>query len=336
MSETNSREMQPVRACVLCGTAERIPVKGVSWKGLAFSYSICGRCGHKYMDPAPTPASLDAFFKEQYWQDNLSAEGFPTNPGYDDKSLDQLALRQEKYRISYEHVRRDTLAMRPITRQTRFLEVGCAFGYTLEYLHRDFGCVVHGIEPSDAAIERCRQPGTIELVERSAEAFFVGKGPVAPENRYDVIVFRHVLETLLDPKPVLRGVREYLKEDGLLLIYSPNVEYYDLMSPFTPHCYSPETMRRLLACAGLDVTRLVAPESPVDRATALRVKPSYEMVVFGRRGAARDVEHPKVAPLSIVRRIELGNAASKWNQLFAGDLAVLFRNKLRDRLGRRR
>jgi len=326
----------PVERCMLCASIKQHPVKGTSWKGTAFSYSLCAKCGLKFMNPRPTPDSMNRFFREEYWQANLSAQGFPTVAAYDDKSIDQMQLRLPKYKRGYEIVSRDLQEFTTLSSTTKVLEVGCAFGYTLEWLNRDFGCQVFGIEPSTEAIQRCAEATAIKLVAGSAEEYFVGVRGVTQSDRYDVIFFRHTLETLLEPRPVLEGVREYLNDGGALVVYSPNVEYYDLMSPFTPFVYSPETMSRLLTLTGFEVVRVNAPASPKDRRTALRATPNYELTAFSRRAEPKPVTHPELDPHEIARTIALGNARSTYNQLSTREMLLLLRAKVERRIKTRK
>jgi len=319
---------------MLCESREQHSIKGTSWKGVAFSYSLCAECGLKFMNPRSTLDSMNRFFREEYWQANMSATGFPTGKGYDDKSINQLELRMPKYKRAYEIVSRDLKSVVSLRPSSRVLEVGCAFGYTLEWLNRDTGCQVFGIEPSTESTQRCAQVPALKLVAGSAEEFFVGARRVTENDRYDVIFFRQTLETLLDPRRVLEGVREYLKPSGLLLVYTPNVEYYDLMSPFTPFVYSPETLSRLLAVTGFEVFRVDAPPSPKDQATALKATPRIDLTAFARRSERLSVTHPKVDVRQVLQTIALGNARSTWNQLSAKDLLGLLQRKVARRLTR--
>lgn len=330
----NGFEFLPVERCMLCDSRDQHPIKGTSWKGVAFSYSLCTECGLKFMNPRPTPDSMNRFFREEYWQANMTGTGFPTAKGYDDKAVDQLELRMPKYKRAYEIVRHDLSGVASLGPTTKVLEVGCAFGFTLEWLNRDYGCSVFGIEPSTEAVRRCNKAPAIRLVAGSAEEYFLGARNVAEADRYDVIFFRQTLETLLDPRAVLEGVRERLNDRGLLLVYTPNVEYYDLMSPFTPFVYSPETISRLLAITGFDVFRIDAPPSPKDQATALKATPRIDLTAFARRSERRPVSHPKVDIREVMQTIARGNARSMWNQLSAKDLLALLQGKVVRRLGR--
>jgi len=319
-------EFVPVDACLLCGETSSHPVKGVSWKGVAFSYSLCARCGLKFMNPRPTPESYRRFFRDEYWQMNLAGAGYPSVAGYDDARIDQMALRMPKYERGYRRVRKKVLEHVTLGPRTRVLEVGCGFGYTLEWLRRDFGCQVEGVEPSTEAVERCRRGG-VAIVAATAEDYLSDEPP--REGPYDVILFRHCLETLLDPRPVLRGVRNRLRQpSGILLVYTANVEYYDAMSPYAPFIFSPETLSRLARTCGLEVRSVVAPPSPVDHDVAVRVaRPGHEFVLTAVWSELRPVEHPRVDPQAVARTINHGNLCRAWSELSYRDLLIRFGQK---------
>lgn len=317
---------------MLCESTTFHPVKGVAWRGVAFSYVLCARCGLKFMAPRPTPQTFERFFVEDYWQMNMAGSGYPSVAGYNDQKVDQMALRMPKYARAYEVVRGRLLRSLTPGPTTRFLEVGCAFGYTLEWLKRDYGCQVFGVEPSTEAVERCRQGG-VPVVGGTAEAYFCGDQPAPADEPYDVILFRHCLETLLDPKGVLQGVRRRLKPGGVLLVFTANVEYYDAMSPYAPFIYSPETVTRLVRTCGFEVESLTAPPSPHDHRTAVRVvRPSHEIALTARPAEPRTLEHPKVDPLAVARTIELGNQSRSWSSLGWSDLIVRLLLKTKARL----
>jgi SAM-dependent methyltransferase len=317
-----SFEFEPVDSCVLCGTRERLDARGVSWVGVAFSYCICSGCGLKYMRPRPTEETYKIFYSDQYWQQNLEASGFKTNEGYDDPRVDQLALRMPKYQSVYRKVKQHLAEAKPLDRSSRVLEVGCAFGYTLEWLKRDLGCQTFGIEPSESARERCREAG-VPMVAHTAEDFVRGQGEPGADEPYDVIFFRHCLATIPDPVLVMKGLRSALKSDGLMLIYTVNVEYYDAMDPFHPNLYSPDTLKRLLLKCGFDPYRIDASPSPSDHGKAVRVlEPSYEIVAFARPGPEHELPLGTLDPREIAKRHTRGQMVVNWSRLGARDLVT--------------
>jgi SAM-dependent methyltransferase len=316
----NNFEFEQVESCVLCNSTDQYDAKGVSWQGVAFSYCICGKCGLKYMRPRPTQKTFEIFYKEQYWQENLQAEGFATVTEYGDKEQDQLELRMPKYKAVYAKIKEDICATMRLTKDSRVMEVGCAFGFSLEWLKRDFGCQVFGIEPSEESIKRCEKGG-VSIIARTAEEYFFDVKEVPESEKYDVIYFSHALCTIADPVGILKGLREYLKQNGLLLIYTINANYYDAMLPFNPFLYTPETITRLLAKCGFDVFQMRATPPSIDHETAVQItNPSYECVVFAKLGKPRELPLTKINPYQIAKQQEIGTQAMAWSKLRTKDM----------------
>ena len=105
---------------------------------------------------------------------------------------------------------------------TRVLEFGCATGYMSEVLKNDLGCTVTGVEIS---------PEAAELAEQHAERVIVGdaeKIDYAAElagEEFDVVLFADVLEHLKQPGDVLRRVRPFVADDGVVVASIPNVAH---------------------------------------------------------------------------------------------------------------
>jgi 2-polyprenyl-3-methyl-5-hydroxy-6-metoxy-1,4-benzoquinol methylase len=105
---------------------------------------------------------------------------------------------------------------------TRVLDFGCATGYMSEVLKYRLGCTVTGVEIS---------PEAAELAERYAERVIVGdaeKIDYAAElagEEFDVVLFADVLEHLKEPGDVLRRVRPFVAENGVVIASIPNVAH---------------------------------------------------------------------------------------------------------------
>ena len=313
---TNIFEFENVDECILCGSEEQLDARGSSWHGVGFSYCICKGCGLKYMRPRPTADSYQRFYQDDYWQQNMAGAGYASNLDYGDEEADQLKLRMPKYERVYQHVRdnlRDIDHLRP---ESTILEVGCAFGFTLEWLKRDFGCQTFGVEPSSEAAARCEQ-GRVPIVASTGEA--LADMPV--DRQYDVILYRHALDPITDPVRVLKGTRRHLKDDGVLLIHCVNVEFYDAMDPYHPFLYSPQTLRRLLAKVGFQVFRHDHSLRPQDRRTAVSiVSPSYQQIAFAKKIEPTELPAGQIDALAEARVHELGAAVMSWHQLGFKDM----------------
>ncbi len=105
---------------------------------------------------------------------------------------------------------------------TRVLEFGCATGYMSEVLKNRLGCTVTGVEIS---------PEAAALAERHTERVIVGDAEridFAAElagEEFDVVLFADVLEHLKEPGDVLRRVRPFLAENGVVIASIPNIAH---------------------------------------------------------------------------------------------------------------
>jgi 2-polyprenyl-3-methyl-5-hydroxy-6-metoxy-1,4-benzoquinol methylase len=105
---------------------------------------------------------------------------------------------------------------------TRVLEFGCATGYMSKVLKDRLGCTVVGVEiDRDAAA----------LAEQHTERVIVGDAEVidyAAElagEEFDVVLFADVLEHLKQPGDVLRRVRPFVAENGVVVASIPNIAH---------------------------------------------------------------------------------------------------------------
>lgn len=95
------------------------------------------------------------------------------------------------------------------------LDIGCSTGFLLSKA-AERGWTPFGLDVSEAALEKARirgveknQCNSIEGANYSAETF-------------DVVVFKHVLEHLDEPFPILMKISTWIKPHGLLCIGVPN------------------------------------------------------------------------------------------------------------------
>ncbi|MEI6827053.1 MAG: glycosyltransferase [Desulfuromonadales bacterium] len=93
------------------------------------------------------------------------------------------------------------------------LDVGCGTGW-ISKIWADSGARVTGLEPSAARAAVARKRG-IRVLSCYAEE-------LDDDEKYDLIVIRHVVEHLEDPKVILRGFVSRLNTNGVLLIVVPN------------------------------------------------------------------------------------------------------------------
>ncbi|HMI99749.1 MAG TPA: methyltransferase domain-containing protein [Gaiellaceae bacterium] len=105
---------------------------------------------------------------------------------------------------------------------TRVLEFGCATGYMSEVLKNRLGCTVTGVEID---------PEAAALAEQHCDRVIVGdaeKIDYATElagEEFDVVLFADVLEHLKKPGDVLRRIRPFIAENGVIIASIPNIAH---------------------------------------------------------------------------------------------------------------
>ncbi|MFJ9587646.1 class I SAM-dependent methyltransferase [Streptomyces acidicola] len=108
----------------------------------------------------------------------------------------------------------DRLAAWLPARPADVLDLGCGTG-SLSLLAAERGHRVTGVDLSPAMVDRART----KLAGRAA-VFLVGDAATPPvgEERFDVVLVRHVLWTLPDPERALRGWSALLRPGGRLVL----------------------------------------------------------------------------------------------------------------------
>jgi SAM-dependent methyltransferase len=100
---------------------------------------------------------------------------------------------------------------------TRYLEIGCGFGLSLDFARRALGWDVVGLDPSPfAATGRDLLNLPIEL------RYFSVNDPLS--ESFDVVHASEVLEHVEDPLALLRTLRRALRPQGTLILTTPSAE----------------------------------------------------------------------------------------------------------------
>lgn len=150
-------------------------------------------------------------------------------------------------------------------KNNRVLDVGCGDGRFLRALKAK-GWNEFGVEVAPEAVDYARDVFKLNIIRGMIEDINF------PDDYFDVVSMWGVIEHLRNPQQVLRKVHNILREEGLLLLYTPNalslfhklarLSYlssggtikYPLRRLFVAmHLYyfSPETISRILADNGI-------------------------------------------------------------------------------------
>lgn len=117
------------------------------------------------------------------------------------------------------------LAGIPFTPASRYLEIGCGFGFSLDFVARQHGATVRGIDPSPLAGEGRRRLG-LDIVDGYFDSAMLAE--IGPQ---DVVYCSELIEHVIDPAALLADIAKVLAPRGLLMLTTPAMEAVDPAAP---------------------------------------------------------------------------------------------------------
>jgi SAM-dependent methyltransferase len=284
-------------ACPACGTALRAEpilrgkdrLHGVPG---TFDVHVCTACASGLTTPLVELGELDRFYPSEY-----GAFDLPTHPAL---RAAATTLFRFRYRRALRRLPLNVLRDRP---SGRLLDVGSGRG-DLGVIAKELGWKTTGLEPSADAAAAARSRGVRTEVGTLATAEL--------ESPYDVVVFQHSLEHVVDPLADLRRAGELLERGGAVLVTVPNFgswqarrfgdAWFHLDLPRHRAHFTTVGLLRLLERAGFADARTATSTS----ADGLPMSLEYRLLGRRRRGAGRYVEIGAVlalAPLTAVTNL---------------------------------
>jgi 2-polyprenyl-3-methyl-5-hydroxy-6-metoxy-1,4-benzoquinol methylase len=181
--------------CAICSVRRDAPL--VVRKG--YQVVRCRLCGLVYVSPRPRRrGELDELY---------------TNARYSSR---QVAHVLHEGRTREAQWRLDQLESYADRRGT-LLDVGCSAGSFL-LAARERGWDVHGIDISPAAVRHASS-----ALDLDARVATLEDAPFAPRS-FDAITIFECIEHMLQPRDALQAAWRLLKDDGVLLITTPNID----------------------------------------------------------------------------------------------------------------
>ena len=203
---------------------------------------ICRNCGFVCVNPKPSQEEYSKI--NEIWYSKKYSLDLPYNNTTDYKFHKWKIVWE---RISFYFKGQDNI---------NFLDVGAGQGWATEFLREKFkNFNSFSIEQSQSCIEYIRDILKGNVINVSIES----KWPDYCKNKFDLVILRHTLEHLLDPKFVLKQIKESLnKNGGVVYLAVPNINgspYMNLLNdtlrPVHLAYYSVNTFLKLTQEVGL-------------------------------------------------------------------------------------
>lgn len=219
-----------------------------------FRFVRC-QCGLVYLNPRPTTATLDTIYPPDYYAYQIVERRSKPTSG-NGTLLGRYMDAQAVQRL------RPYAQLVKGPRPHRILDIGCGDGTVLNQWRRawDGPVETHGVEMNEHAATIASALGHVVIPKRIEEA-------ALPAGSFDLVFSFHVIEHVEDPTSFMRAIAGTLKEDGYLLIDTPNVDTVDFRLfgkhhwgayhfPRHWNLYDKETFRALAEKTGFEVERV--------------------------------------------------------------------------------
>ncbi|MCV0393501.1 MAG: methyltransferase domain-containing protein, partial [Nitrosopumilus sp.] len=123
------------------------------------------------------------------------------------------------------------------------LDAGCGTGYGSYLLAQKGAKSVLGIDTSKEAITFCKNNFKINNVQFKEDDC---TNPKVSDSSIDVVIAFEILEHLKNPEQFLSHAKRILKNNGLLILSTPNKKTYNSVNPFHEKEYSREELEEFL------------------------------------------------------------------------------------------
>jgi len=195
-STAGELELEHASACPLCHATNA----DLAWCSVAgYQLRRCARCAFLYVTPRPTDEALATHYNTDYFMARQVSSG-AENP--------RSTAQARRAALAFHHLIRE---LHPSA--VRVCEIGCSFGYLLRDL-RDLGYQVKGYELSPTTATFGREHLGLDIES--------GTFPKEARDEFDVVIMRHVLEHVKEPRPLLENVLGSLRSRGIAIIVGPN------------------------------------------------------------------------------------------------------------------
>lgn len=196
--------------CCVCNSNDAITIsEGIDFEYETvtdnFRFSKCNKCKHVYLNPRPTPLSLNLIYPSNYGN-------------YSNSQKFSIPFAVKSY-FEYQFIKN---LFKTGNEPTSILDVGCGDGRLLNIIKKTVSdkCKLEGIEISDHASNNAQKKG-FDVITGSIESINL------EPNKYDYIFMIQVIEHLHMPVNSIIKLKNSLKKGGIIVIETPDTDCLD-------------------------------------------------------------------------------------------------------------
>jgi 2-polyprenyl-3-methyl-5-hydroxy-6-metoxy-1,4-benzoquinol methylase len=289
-------------SCAVCGAQAFEYLATKDRYGLYLPVAVCRPCGLVQTNPRMSQKAYTEFYNQEYRKLYL---------GSDAPTMEFFERRRHKGAAIFRYLVAHGAFRRPVS-ESSVLEVGCGSGGVLQYF-KEMGCRVQGIDIGSEYVQFGRDKFGLNLsVATTAEA--------ALTPPYDVIIYSHVLEHILEPTSELNLARRLLTDAGAIYVEVPGIknlrhsyemDFLKYLQNAHVYHFSLATLQELMRVSGLELLagNEVIQSAFRKREGALPAVPrvsDYEPVLHSLRSAElRRRILPRLSTRKEIRRLAL-------------------------------
>ncbi|MDK2908696.1 MAG: hypothetical protein PWR20_263 [Bacteroidales bacterium] len=194
--------------CPICGSSKVYQVKQVKdffLSGEEFKVMECENCAIGFTNPFPAIDNLARYYKSPEYFSHANKNS-------------NFLFRIYNFIRSFNSRWKARQVERHVSKVGTILDIGCGSGaFLLEMKKRGWNC--QGVELDSESREFVKNTLGVNVVRDISE--------IDKAVRYDVITLWHVLEHFYNPKELIQELKNYLKDNGLLIVAVPNRDSLD-------------------------------------------------------------------------------------------------------------
>ncbi len=191
--------------CPTCNSSEFEKLAENDRYGLPCDVVMCKKCGLTLTNPRLTEESYNDFYNSNYRAIYLGRTSDEDKHAY-------FKLQYKRATYKYNFIK-DNIGD---VKQLKVLEIGCAAGGILKYFE-DKGATVTGIDLGEEYLEFGRKEHGLNL--KRMNLF-----DLDTSEKYDLIIYSHVVEHILDPASHFNFIKQILNPGGKVFVEVPGLK----------------------------------------------------------------------------------------------------------------